>query len=105
MEKADPNANLFDQNALEGLQDTLPAWKIVYKDDMATLSRTFGFSDFVAALAFTNKVGEAAESANHHPRICLTWGEARVEWWSHSAGGVTANDVNMAKATDACFES
>ena len=100
MDKANPSANLLDQQALDELKQSFSSWDVVQKDGMSTLVRTFSFNDFAEALAFTNRVGEIAEAADHHPRICLTWGETQVEWWSHSAGGVTENDVNMAKATD-----
>lgn len=105
MDKADLNASLLNSDELKNLSQSLPGWDVVYKEDMPTLSRMFHFDNFEKALIFTNKVGEAAEAADHHPRICLTWGEAKVEWWSHSAGGVTQNDVNMAKATESCFDS
>lgn len=103
MDKADPNAEQLSPEELAQVQQDLPQWEIDSTGDAPKLTRRFSFENFAGALAFTNGVGEAAEAADHHPLICLTWGEARVDWWSHSAGGITRNDVNMARATDRIF--
>ncbi|MCY4129156.1 MAG: 4a-hydroxytetrahydrobiopterin dehydratase [Gammaproteobacteria bacterium] len=105
MDKANPNANQLSSSELDQLQTDLPEWQVDTSGDTPRLTRTFSFQNFAEALAFTNKVGEAAEAADHHPLISLTWGEARVDWWSHSAGGITGNDVNMARATDGIFSA
>lgn len=56
------------------------------------LKKTFRFDDFQSALDFTNRVGELAESADHHPEICLGWGKATVELWTHSIDGLSEAD-------------
>jgi 4a-hydroxytetrahydrobiopterin dehydratase len=59
--------------------------------------RNWEFEDFAAALAFVDRVGEAAEEANHHPDILLHgWNEVRLSLTNHSAGGLTAVDFDMA---------
>lgn len=65
------------------------------------LQRSFSFPDFKAALAFVNKVGELAEQANHHPAIELSWGKVVVHLSTHSAGGVTEKDRQLAEEIDA----
>ena len=65
------------------------------------LERTFPFPDFAGALAFAVRVGAAAEEANHHPDILVAWGKATVRWTTHSAGGITERDVELAQRTDA----
>ncbi len=105
MDKADPKAGQLSLSELEQVQKDLPEWEVDSSGDTPRLTRTFSFRNFAEALAFTNKVGEAAEAADHHPLISLTWGEARVDWWSHSAGGITSNDVGMAQATDRIFSA
>ena len=47
----------------------LPEWRI----EEGVLTRTFGFKDFVAVLAFVNRVGERAEEAGHHPDIDIRY--------------------------------
>ena len=103
MDKADPNAQQLSPDELAQLQQDLSQWEVDSSGDASKLTRKFTFGNFAEALAFTNRVGEAAEAADHHPLISLTWGEATVDWWSHSAGGITRNDVNMARATDRIF--
>ncbi len=59
-------------------------------------------SDFEAAWAFASKVAEAAESANHHPDILVHgWNKTRITLSTHSAGGVTQLDLDLAGAIDA----
>jgi 4a-hydroxytetrahydrobiopterin dehydratase len=70
-----------------------PGWRIV---DGHHLEKEFRFDDFAQALAFTNKVGAAAEELQHHPDILLGWGRARVTTWSHDAGAITSRDYALA---------
>ncbi len=63
--------------------------------------REWKLEDFAAALAFVNRVGEAAEEANHHPDILLHgWNKVRLSLTNHSAGGLTAVDFEMAAKFD-----
>ena len=60
------------------------------------IERTFKFSDFVAAMAFVNRIAEAAEQANHHPDIAIHYNQVTLSLWSHDSGGVTNRDLKMA---------
>jgi 4a-hydroxytetrahydrobiopterin dehydratase len=60
------------------------------------LQREFTFPDFASALAFVNRVGELAETENHHPEIAFGWGHVTLRWWTHSAGGITDRDRALA---------
>ena len=63
--------------------------------------REWKFDDFAAALAFVNRVGDAAEEANHHPDILLHgWNNVKLSLTNHSAGGLTAVDCEMAGRFD-----
>ncbi|WP_243028681.1 4a-hydroxytetrahydrobiopterin dehydratase [Thermus albus] len=64
------------------------------------LVKTFSFPNFREALAFAGRVGELAEAEGHHPRLTVEWGRVTVEWWTHSAGGITEKDREMARRTD-----
>lgn len=57
--------------------------------------------DFAAALAWVNVVGALAERAGHHPDISLRWGTVTLELSTHSAGGITRSDLDLAAALDA----
>ena len=60
------------------------------------------FDDFVGAMAWVNRVAEAAEEANHHPDILVHgWNNVRLTLTTHSAGGLTENDLAMARRIDA----
>jgi 4a-hydroxytetrahydrobiopterin dehydratase len=53
--------------------------------------------DFAGALAYVNRVGELAERANHHPDILLHgWKNVRLTLSTHSEGGVTGADLDLA---------
>ena len=68
-------------------------WKVVEEHH---LEKTFAFPDFKSALAFTNTVGEVAESEGHHPDIQLAWGKVRVTVWTHKIDGLTESDFVLA---------
>ncbi|MCE3286894.1 MAG: pterin-4-alpha-carbinolamine dehydratase [Gaiellaceae bacterium] len=61
------------------------------------LERTFEVENFVDALAFVNRVGELAESENHHPDIAIHYNRVTLRWWTHTAGGVTDRDRELAE--------
>lgn len=64
------------------------------------LEREFEFRDFAEALAFVNRVGEAAEEADHHPDIELHWNRVKLRWWTHVTGSITDRDRELAARTD-----
>ncbi len=61
------------------------------------LQRQFRFRDFADALAFVNRVGEAAEAENHHPDVAIHWNEVTLRWWTHAADAITERDARMAE--------
>jgi len=83
----------------------IPAWRVVARDGERRLERVVTFPDFAAALAFTNRVGAAAESEGHHPALLTEWGRVTVTWWTHAIGGLHRNDFIMAARTDALIHA
>src|SRR5262245_29858813 len=81
----------------------IPDWQIVERDEIKRLERVFAFENFVFALAFTNKVGELAESEGHHPALLTEWGRVTVTWWTHKIRGLHQNDFIMAAKSDGLF--
>jgi 4a-hydroxytetrahydrobiopterin dehydratase len=65
------------------------------------LERTFSFEDFRGALGFVNRVGELAEAENHHPDIAVHYNRVTLRWWTHTAGGITDRDRELAAKTTA----
>jgi 4a-hydroxytetrahydrobiopterin dehydratase len=65
------------------------------------LVRDFEFGDFAGAMAFVNRVAEAAEAANHHPDILVHgWNKVRLTLSTHTTGGVTDADHRLAAVID-----
>ncbi|HWT64900.1 MAG TPA: 4a-hydroxytetrahydrobiopterin dehydratase [Terracidiphilus sp.] len=73
-----------------------PEWTVAD----GVLTRTFAFKDFVAALGFVNRVGDAAEAAGHHPDIDIRYNRVRLALVTHDAGGITARDFSLAAQAD-----
>ena len=84
----------------EAFLPQLAGWSIVERDGIERLERVFRFPDFAAALAFTDRVGEIAESEGHHPALLTEWGRVTVTWWTHKIRGLHRNDFVMAAKTD-----
>lgn len=84
------------QEIAERLRD-LPGWEL----REGALRRTYPFPDFATAMAFANRVADAAEAADHHPDMLVGWGRVELAWVTHSAGGVTQHDLDMAARCDA----
>ena len=73
----------------------------VWREQDESLIRDYEFKDFVAAIAFVNRVAEAAEEANHHPDILVHgWNKVRLTLTTHSEGKLTDNDRAMAERID-----
>ncbi len=81
----------------------IPEWQIVERDGIPRLERVFQFGNFVAAMAFTNRVGELAEEQGHHPALLTEWGRVTVTWWTHKIRDLHVNDFVMAAKTDHAF--
>ena len=87
---------LLDGDARRRLAETLPDWQL----DDETLRRTMTFDDFKTAFGFVATVALAAERANHHPDIDIRWNEVTLALSTHSAGGLTQLDVDLAETID-----
>jgi 4a-hydroxytetrahydrobiopterin dehydratase len=63
--------------------------------------REIEFEDFARAIAFVNRVAEAAEAVNHHPDIFVSWNKVRLTLTNHAAGGLTDADFELSHRIDA----
>ncbi|MEM2160889.1 MAG: 4a-hydroxytetrahydrobiopterin dehydratase [Candidatus Nitrosotenuis sp.] len=75
------------------IRKDLPKWEI----KNGKLHREFVFVDFVAAFSFMTKVALHAEKTNHHPEWFNVYNKVTVDLMTHDAGGITSNDVELAK--------
>ena len=64
------------------------------------LRRTIAFADFPTAVRFVDEIVAVCEERDHHPDLGLSWREVTVRLTTHSAGGVTAKDVDLAGDLD-----
>jgi len=65
-------------------------------DSQGGLERTFELPSFMDSIAFVGRVAELAEEANHHPDITISYRKVTLRWTTHSAGGVTERDIELA---------
>ncbi len=72
---------------------TFPGWEVKQKE----ISKIFRFPSFPAAIAFVNRVSTEAEKVNHHPDINIRYNKVQITLSTHSEGGVTEKDVDLAK--------
>lgn len=64
------------------------------------LRRTVQLPSFTEAIAFVNRVAELAERENHHPDIAVSYRTVTIAWTTHSEGGITDRDRELARQTD-----
>jgi 4a-hydroxytetrahydrobiopterin dehydratase len=88
------------EDEIDAFYPQVSEWKVVERNGIKRLERTFKFNNFAQALVFTNKVGQLAEREGHHPAILTEWGKVTVTWWTHKINGLHQNDFAMAAKTD-----
>ena len=69
-------------------------------DSQGALERTFELPSFPEAIAFVSRVAALAEKANHHPDITISYKKVTLRWTTHSAGGITDLDYELAARTN-----
>ncbi|HEY6191077.1 MAG TPA: 4a-hydroxytetrahydrobiopterin dehydratase [Bacteroidota bacterium] len=74
----------------------MKGWKLVGSE----IRKTWEMKDFVHAIGFVNSVSLLAERANHHPDIDIRWNRITLALSTHSAGGLTTKDFDLATQID-----
>ncbi len=72
----------------------LPAWRL--ENGGGAIVRDYETDGWPTTLMLVNAIGFVAEAADHHPDLAVSWGKVQVKLWTHSAGGVTASDMELA---------
>jgi 4a-hydroxytetrahydrobiopterin dehydratase len=85
---------LSDQAIVAGLQG------LDWSREGNAIVKTSVHQDFAAALAWVNRVGDLAEARNHHPDIAISWNKVTLTLSTHSAGGLTQADLDLAAQID-----
>ena len=89
-------SELLDQAAVDDALRSRDGWT----GGPEAITRTVELGGFLAAIAVVDQVAEAAEAADHHPDIDIRWRTLTFTLATHSAGGVTAKDVELATTID-----
>ena len=75
---------------------SLPGW--IEKN--GAIERTYATDGWPTTLMLVNAIGFIAEAADHHPDLAVSWGSVTVRLNTHSAGGITAKDLELAQAVE-----
>jgi 4a-hydroxytetrahydrobiopterin dehydratase len=89
-------ADLLSDIAIQRELGNLAGWS--RRGDV--LTRTYTFRTFTQAMEFVNRVAGLAEEANHHPDIDIRYSKVTLTLSTHDAGGITSNDLALARAID-----
>ncbi|MGH7594528.1 MAG: 4a-hydroxytetrahydrobiopterin dehydratase [Gemmatimonadales bacterium] len=88
---------VYDATAMTGRLVTLPGWS--YHDGW--LRREFKTDGWRSTILLVNAIAFVAEAANHHPDLEVRWDSVGVRLQTHSAGGVTDKDLQLAERIEA----
>ncbi len=86
--------DVLSEQQIEKALGDLEGWS--FED--GALTRTFRLADFARAVDFVEQLADVAESMQHHPDIDIRYNKVTLHLATHSAGGVTARDVELAEA-------
>jgi 4a-hydroxytetrahydrobiopterin dehydratase len=89
-------ADLLTAQDIKTWLKKLPEWELEKKH----IERLFEFDDFSQAIEFVNGVAEIAEDEDHHPEIDIRYNKVRVGLSTHSEGGITDLDFEVAEKID-----
>ena len=89
-----------DDDILAAITSGLPGWEL----QDGALRKRFTFRGFTAAIDFINRMADVANAARHHPDFCNHYNAVDVSVTTHSAGGVTTADLELARGIEAVAE-
>jgi 4a-hydroxytetrahydrobiopterin dehydratase len=89
-------ALLSDEDIQERLEQ-LPEWR----REGDSIKRDFKLGDFQGSVDFVNRIAPPAEEMNHHPDISISWNKVELTLSTHSQGGLTEDDFELAGRIDA----
>lgn len=85
-------STVLTQTEIDRALKNLHGWN----SEGSAIQRVFQFDNFLHAMEFVNKIANAAEAANHHPDILISYSKVTLTLTSHDSGGVTQRDIRMA---------
>lgn len=88
------------------IQTGLTTFKTQWKHIGSHIETEVETKDFAAGLKLLNQIGEIAESMDHHPDLLLHgYNKLKITTSTHSEGGLTKNDLELASKLDSCIQS
>jgi 4a-hydroxytetrahydrobiopterin dehydratase len=93
-------SDVLSQNDVASALTELQGWA----GDTSAIRRTVAAPDFPTAIRIVDDVAVVAEELNHHPDIDIRWKKVTFTLSTHSAGGVTEKDVELANRIDSISE-
>jgi 4a-hydroxytetrahydrobiopterin dehydratase len=86
----------LEENEIEGRLAELPGWS----RSGEAITRDFDCGDFVGSVELVKRLTPVAEEMNHHPDLAISWSKLTVTISTHSEGGLTAADFELARQID-----
>lgn len=86
----------LDEQAIQSALEQLPGWEI----RNGKLHREYAFADFAHAVGFMATAAVLIEKRNHHPEWFNVYNRVSVDLTTHDAGGITQNDLDLARLLD-----
>jgi 4a-hydroxytetrahydrobiopterin dehydratase len=87
---------LLGDSEVEARLAELTGWKQAGN----TITKEFKCGNFVGSVNFVSSLVEPAEQMNHHPDLAISWDTVTVTLCTHSEGGLTENDFELAAKID-----
>ena len=91
----------FDISEIHRYLKKVDGWNVKKnKDEGYFLEKNFKFKNFSESQKFINKVGDIAETEQHHPDITFGWGYAKIQIFTHKIKGLVESDFILAAKID-----
>ena len=97
-------AELLDEDAIRERLAQLPGWEREDQNGQATIARFGKLPGFLDAIATVDEVAQLAESANHHPDMNIRYNSLKFKLSTHSEGGLTTKDFDLASQISQVLE-
>ena len=83
---------LLKENEIDDYLSGLSDWSRVDNE----ITKTYKLKNFIESIGFVNKIAILAEKADHHPDILIQYSKVKINLATHSEGGITIKDINLA---------
>lgn len=92
---------LLKLDDIEAALSKLPGWK----REGAELVKVYRFPSYLSGIEFVSCVAQEAEAQNHHPDLLVSWRKVTMRLTTHSAGGISKLDLDMAQSAEKCWKA